>query len=88
MKTSASRKSATNWKRVRAITNQDLDLSDSPELTPEMLERAAVRRGLKKIEPSKRNLADAIRSHFAPLGGVELLIPKREPIRRPPKFTK
>jgi len=88
MKTTASRKSKTNWKRVRAMTDKRLDLSDPPEITPAMFARAVVRRGLKKVKPSKRNLADAIRSHLAPLGGVELPIPKREPIRRPPKLTR
>lgn len=32
------------------------------------------------------NLADAIRSLFAPLGGVDLEIPPREPMRRLPTF--
>ncbi len=32
------------------------------------------------------NLAQAIRAHFAPLGGVELEIPPREPMREPPSF--
>lgn len=68
------------------MTDKDVDLSDSPELTPEVLTRAVVRRGLKKIKPSRKNLADAIRSHFVPLGGVDLPIQKREPTRRPPKF--
>ncbi len=37
---------------------------------------------------SKRpNLAEAIRRRFAPLGGVELDIPPREPMREPPDFT-
>ncbi len=86
-KAHGSRKSATNWKRVRAMTDKDLDLSDSPEVTPEMLGRAIVRRGFKKIKPS-RNLAEAIRRYIAPFGGVNLSIPKREPVRRPPKFAK
>jgi len=33
-----------------------------------------------------RNLADAIRARIAPLGGVTLEIPPREPIREPPDF--
>ena len=33
-----------------------------------------------------RNLAEAIRRRFAPLGGVELTDLPREPMRRPPKF--
>jgi antitoxin FitA len=32
------------------------------------------------------NLAEAIRSLFEPLGGVELEIPPREPMRPPPTF--
>ena len=35
---------------------------------------------------AQRNLASAIRSRFAPLGGVELDIPPREPMPEPPKF--
>lgn len=33
------------------------------------------------------NLAEAIRKRFAPLGGVELELPKREPMREPPDFS-
>lgn len=37
---------------------------------------------------SKRlNLAELIRRRFEPLGGVELEIPPREPMREPPDFT-
>ena len=32
------------------------------------------------------NLASAIRARFAPLGGVELELPAREPAREPPRF--
>jgi antitoxin FitA len=39
-------------------------------------------------EPAKpANLATAIRERFAPLGGVELPIVPREPMREPPDFT-
>ena len=34
------------------------------------------------------NLAESIRRHIAPLGGVELTIPAREAVRRPPKLVK
>ncbi len=37
-------------------------------------------------DDSPRNLAAAIRARFAPLGGVELELPPREPMREPPKF--
>jgi plasmid stability protein len=40
-------------------------------------------------EPVERpNLAEAIRRIIAPLGGVDLPAPRREPVRRPPQFTK
>ena len=32
------------------------------------------------------NLARTIRARFAPLGGVELDFPPREPMREPPRF--
>ncbi len=32
-----------------------------------------------------RNLAEAIRKRFEPLGGVELRLPARDPLREPPK---
>ena len=39
--------SATDWERIDAMRDEDIDLSDSPELTPEMFAKAAVRSGLK-----------------------------------------
>jgi plasmid stability protein len=35
---------------------------------------------------SERNLYDRIRARFAPLGGVDLDMPPREPVREPPQF--
>jgi len=43
--------------------------------------RAAVLEG----EAPSRNLAEAIRRRFEPLGGVKLPLPRREPVREPPK---
>jgi antitoxin FitA len=41
------------------------------------------------VEPATgSNLADSIRRHIAPLGGVELQLPPREPIRRPPHLDR
>ena len=34
--------------------------------------------------PSPRDLAAAIRARFRPLGGVELALAEREPMREPP----
>lgn len=42
----------------------------------------------KAVEPKmcRRNLARAIRARIAPLGGVDLELPPREPGRAPPTF--
>ena len=42
-------KSQTDWKRVDALEDADIDLSETPEVTPEMFARAIVRRGLKPV---------------------------------------
>ena len=34
------------------------------------------------------NLAESIQRYVEPLGGVELAIPRREAVRRPPGFSK
>ena len=54
-KSATSRNSRTDGKRVAALPDDKLDLSDVPELTPEMFARAIVRRGLKPV-PRKRLL--------------------------------
>jgi len=49
-----SKKSQTDWKRVDALKDKDIDLSDLPEVSPEMFARAIVRRGLKPVPRSSR----------------------------------
>ena len=47
--------------------------------------------GIQKPHPRHEtgaDLFDAIQRRFAPLGGVELKLPKRGRLRRPPDFTK
>ena len=39
--------SLADWERIDALSDEDIDLSDSPEVTPEMFANAIVRRGLK-----------------------------------------
>jgi uncharacterized protein (DUF4415 family) len=36
----------TDWQRLDAMSDEDIDLSDCPEITPEMFAKAVVRRGL------------------------------------------
>jgi uncharacterized protein (DUF4415 family) len=54
-KSATSRKSLTDWARVDAMTDEDIDLSDSPEVSPEMFARAVLRGGLKPV-PKKVQL--------------------------------
>ena len=49
--------------------------------------REILREALGKTTASSGNLAEDIRRLFAPLGGVELKIPPREPMRDPPDFS-
>ena len=44
-----TKKSETDWKRVDAMTDKDMDTSDIPEVSPEMFARVIVRRGLKPV---------------------------------------
>lgn len=38
-------KSQTDWARIRAMRDTDIDFSDSPEITPDMFAKAIVQRG-------------------------------------------
>jgi plasmid stability protein len=48
--------------------------------------RDILRAALDQEFPPEKNLASAIRARFAPLGGVELDLPPRQPMRKPPQF--
>jgi uncharacterized protein (DUF4415 family) len=54
-KKTISNKSQTDWKRIDAQTDKDIDLSETPEISAEMFARAVVRRGLKPT-PRKTQL--------------------------------
>jgi antitoxin FitA len=47
--------------------------------------RTLLRTALREDSVAEGNLADAIRTRFRRLGGVELRLPAREPMREPPK---
>jgi plasmid stability protein len=47
--------------------------------------RNILRAALSGAEATLGNLAQSIRRRFEPLGGVELQLPVREPMREPPK---
>ncbi len=44
-------KSQTNWARLAAQKEKDIDLSDIPEIAPQMFAKAVVRNGLKPLPP-------------------------------------
>jgi uncharacterized protein (DUF4415 family) len=54
-KKTISNKSQTDWKRVDALKDEDIDLAETPEIPAEMFARAVVRRGLKPA-PRKTQL--------------------------------
>ncbi|MBX9631231.1 MAG: BrnA antitoxin family protein [Burkholderiales bacterium] len=54
-KSSFSKASKTDWKRVDALPDSAIDLSDNPEVTPEMFAKAFVRRGLA-ASPTKEQV--------------------------------
>jgi uncharacterized protein (DUF4415 family) len=52
-----SNKSQTDWERLNAMTDEDIDFSDCPEITPAMFAKSVVRRGLssvKKTQPKQQ----------------------------------
>jgi len=80
---------------MASITIRNLE----PELKRELRVRAArrgrsmeeevrgiLREAVARDAESPTDVAAAIRALFAPLGGVELRIPPRDPMRDPPKF--
>lgn len=47
-------KSQTDWARIDAMTDDEIDYSDIPPLTPEMFANAIVRKGFKPVPPKKQ----------------------------------
>ena len=54
-KSPPSKASKTDWKRVDTLPDSAIDLSDNPEVTPEMFAKAFVRRGLA-ASPTKEQV--------------------------------
>jgi uncharacterized protein (DUF4415 family) len=48
-KSTTTKKSQTDWGRLDALSDGDIDLTDSPEITPDLFAKAVVRRGLKPV---------------------------------------
>lgn len=52
-KSFSSKISQTDWKRIDAMKDEDIDLSDIPEITETQMARAVLRVGGKPIEQDK-----------------------------------
>lgn len=50
--------------------------------------RDILRSALSATDQPARNLADTFRARLAPVGGVDLELPTREPIRDAPDFSR
>ncbi len=48
--------SQTDWQRLDAMQDADIDLSDCPEVTPAQFARAVVRRGGARPKPNKEQV--------------------------------
>jgi hypothetical protein len=62
-------KSLTDWDRLRAMTDEDIDFLDCPEATPEMFTNVIVKRNgviaCKSISlPARDNFADVLPSEI------------------------
>jgi hypothetical protein len=44
------KKSETDWARIDAMSDEDIDFSDCPEITPEMFAKAIVRRAPSQVQ--------------------------------------
>lgn len=51
---STSKTSETDWKRLDALTDEEIDVSDIPEISPEEFAKATVRKGLKPVEGKRQ----------------------------------
>jgi plasmid stability protein len=50
--------------------------------------RQILKTGLATESSGQPNLADSIRRHMEPIGGIELALPRRETVRCPPRLGK
>ena len=79
---------------MASITIRNLDADVKPRLrmraavSGRSMEEEArlILRNAVGRQPSSRDLASIIRSHFGPANGVDLELPPREPGREPPSF--
>lgn len=52
-KGTTTQRSQTDWARIDAMEDRDIDLSDIPEIKPEDFARAVIRKGLRPVPPKQ-----------------------------------
>jgi uncharacterized protein (DUF4415 family) len=55
--------SQTDWQRLDTMSDEDIDLSDCPEVTPEQFAKSVVRRGLPAIKNKASDVLEWFKSH-------------------------
>jgi len=55
-KSFSSKASQTDWERIDAMQDEDIDLSDIPEVTEEQMKQALLRVGGKPVERGQRHI--------------------------------
>jgi uncharacterized protein (DUF4415 family) len=55
-KSFSSKVSQTDWERIDAMQDEDIDLSDIPEVTEEQIKQAVLRVGGKPVERDQRRV--------------------------------
>ncbi len=63
-KKSSSKNSETDLQRIDAMNDEDIDFSDCPEVTADMMKNAVLRRGLKVV-PRKQEFTIVLDSDVA-----------------------
>jgi uncharacterized protein (DUF4415 family) len=53
-RTISKRRSKTDWKRINAMRDEDIDFSDIPPIPSEMFAKAVLRVGLKPVPPKEQ----------------------------------
>lgn len=51
---STSKTSETDWERLETLTDEEIDVSDIPEIPPEEFAKAALRKGLKPVKGKRQ----------------------------------
>jgi hypothetical protein len=52
-KKSTHKQSQTDWDRVDRMQDHEIDVSETPEISPEKFAQAIVRKGLKPVQPKE-----------------------------------